>query len=294
MRLDTFKSKFASYSALSCALLFVGKFSEAQIVYTDVIEDDTLQDNENYLLDLNNDGLVDFKFSCNSFFNNGSYNNSNGFDVDGDIYNQNQMEGNLFGGFSPRVYALIQNDTISSGKNWLANSHLNLLYYKKWVDWHDGTSSGTVSIGYWKNKVNRYAGLKLIEGADTLYGWVRLDVLNYKFVIVKDYAYDTIPNEPILAGDTGGFPVSAPIAVLQREFTISPNPAMHFITLQLPACQQSHITIINTLGEEVLKQQAVISPESPVEINISSLSPGVYWVTVMDTDSVLISRFIKQ
>ncbi len=294
MRLDTFQSRIASYSALSYALLLVGKFSEAQIVYTDVMEDDTLQDNEIYLLDLNNDGLADFKFRCNSFFNNGSYNNSHGFIADGNNYNQNQMEGILFGGFSPRVYVLNQNDTISSGKSWLENSHVELLYFKEWNDWHDGSSSGTVSIGYWKNKVNRYVGLKLMEGADTLYGWARLDVLNYKFVIVKDYAYDSIPNEPIHAGDTGGFPVSAQTSVLEREFTIFPNPATNSIRLYLPECKPSRITIYNILGEEILKQQVVFSTQYPDEINISSLTPGANWVTVMDADNVLISRFIKQ
>ena len=61
----SFKKKLAAYSALSGAFIASAFSAEAQILYTDVIPDDTLNTlpdlgGEWRFLDLNNDGVVDF------------------------------------------------------------------------------------------------------------------------------------------------------------------------------------------------------------------------------------------
>lgn len=55
--------------------------------------------------------------------------------------------------------------------------------------------------------VTRYLGLKFVIKGTTHYGWARLTVSmkNYKAsATLKGYAYETIPNKPILAGATKG------------------------------------------------------------------------------------------
>src|SRR6266513_401738 len=60
---STLSKKLASYSALASAVLMVSKTADAQIIYTDVIPDDTTQVVGSYTMDLNNDGTTDFQFN---------------------------------------------------------------------------------------------------------------------------------------------------------------------------------------------------------------------------------------
>jgi hypothetical protein len=73
------------------------------------------------------------------------------------------------------------------------------------------TESGeSFSGGQWKHTTNRYLGLKFSINGETHYGWARLTV-NAKDGIVATltgYAYENVPNKPIMAGETSG-PVAA-------------------------------------------------------------------------------------
>jgi hypothetical protein len=55
--------------------------------------------------------------------------------------------------------------------------------------------------------VTRYLGLKFVIKGTTHYGWPRLTVSMKNFKpspTLKGYAYETIPDKPILAGATKG------------------------------------------------------------------------------------------
>ncbi len=71
---------------------------------------------------------------------------------------------------------------------------------------HDDYSSG--QQGKWINVTNRYLGLKFKIGRKTHYGWTRLNVhLPGNYLVdatLTGYAYETIPNKPIIAGKTRG------------------------------------------------------------------------------------------
>jgi len=67
-----------------------------------------------------------------------------------------------------------------------------------------------VEVGNWLNVRNRYLGLKLLIKGKTHYGWARLNVsvrarngVNITATLTG-YAYETIPNKPIIAGKTHG------------------------------------------------------------------------------------------
>src|SRR5262249_35063274 len=59
-------------------------------------------------------------------------------------------------------------------------------------------------VGYWQNGVqDGYAGLRINLNGDFYYGWVRLDVdAAAQWMIVKDYAINTIADSAILAGQS--------------------------------------------------------------------------------------------
>jgi hypothetical protein len=62
-------------------------------------------------------------------------------------------------------------------------------------------------FGQWGNVKNRYLGLKFKIKGKTHYGWARLSVNFAKDVIttaLTGYAYETVPNKPIIAGKTKG------------------------------------------------------------------------------------------
>jgi hypothetical protein len=68
-----------------------------------------------------------------------------------------------------------------------------------------GTEYG--SGGDWMNVNGRYLGLKFVIGGAFHYGWARFDVQSGNGRItakLTGYAYETIPNKPIIAGQQKG------------------------------------------------------------------------------------------
>lgn len=75
-----------------------------------------------------------------------------------------------------------------------------------WRSFRNGSFSTT---GQWINVNNRYLGLAFQINGKIHYGWARLNVKvtnqNPPFdAVVTGYAYETIPNRPIIAGQTQG------------------------------------------------------------------------------------------
>jgi hypothetical protein len=62
--------------------------------------------------------------------------------------------------------------------------------------------------GYWFNVTDKYLGLRFGINGTTHYGWARLKVQETNshdlVAILTGYAYETIPNKPIIAGKTKG------------------------------------------------------------------------------------------
>ena len=61
---ESLKKKIAGYSAMAVAVLARSNAADAQVIYTDINPDHEMQGwHSNYFLDLNNDGIDDFKFN---------------------------------------------------------------------------------------------------------------------------------------------------------------------------------------------------------------------------------------
>jgi len=63
--------------------------------------------------------------------------------------------------------------------------------------------------GPWANAAGRYLGLSFGSGAARHYGWARLSVHVDKQnaeirAVLTGYAYETVPNKPIITGKTKG------------------------------------------------------------------------------------------
>jgi len=113
----------------------------------------------------------------------------------------NAVEANSPQPFSLNALALNRGSIIGAGKRFIScNGCSSYGANLARVD-------GSRDLGYWPNVTNRYLGLKLIINGETHFGWARLTVQVSEPSILAElsgYAYETTPNQAILAGKTSG------------------------------------------------------------------------------------------
>lgn len=166
---------------------------DKNIVYTD-IEPDFFSEKVDafYNLDLNNDGHVDFVIK--SYFNLEYVMWAEPFET------RNGPNGiiAISGPFESYVIPFAKNQKISS-------SMPRPLFFDTyggymWID----TKTWDTDYTYveWGGKEDVYIGLNFSINRQGFYAWVRLSVVNGLDWTIKDYAYNSIPNQPILTGQT--------------------------------------------------------------------------------------------
>jgi len=69
---------------------------------------------------------------------------------------------------------------------------------------HNFASYTDSTEGFWRGRVNdKYVALKFLINGETHYGWMRLTTRGrLNGAILTGYAYETVPNKPILTGQT--------------------------------------------------------------------------------------------
>jgi hypothetical protein len=161
--------------------------AQAKIVYTPVHESAV-----GVKLDLNNDGIADFKFcfSSNSSHCSTSARRRPGyFDalVVEPLNASNAIRGKGFFAFA-----------LAAGKQ------VKGIFPKSDYTMADIDCSGTCYYeGHWLNASGRYLGLKFVIKGKIHYGWARLNVhWRTQKAILTGYAYETIPGKGIIAGQT--------------------------------------------------------------------------------------------
>jgi len=173
----------AAASAAGVSLLALAEPSEAEIVYTPAhVTID--QGSGSYDLDLNGDGINDFVLGGGFAY----------FSVRG-------LNGNVAAAYP------------SAGLSWCYASALNA---GKVIDFRaeycsspffGGFAALYRYIGQWANVSRKYLGFKFSINGQTHYGWARMSLrVNGKEMTagLTGYAYETIPNRPIRAGQTSG------------------------------------------------------------------------------------------
>ena len=265
------------------AMLFSAS-ANAQIVYTDVNPDSSVACNGNqncnltYFLDLNNDGLVDFRINLGYYYHNFNVRWVNIID----------SVGNAFAISTNGAKKLFMNDTIGPSQTW---QHDSLAYLRRWSSAVNGSY-----LGEWIYETGKYLGLALNVSGLTYYGWVRLDVTvdassGTCICIIKDYAYNSIPNQPILAGQT------IATGIIENSFASSinlfPNPATNHVTIELPnANEKFDVTIIDITGKIVYTTAA--SETQKLEVNTNDFVEGIYLVQFKTADFIETLKLIIQ
>jgi hypothetical protein len=189
-------------SAAGVGVLALVQPAEGRIVYTPTHQVISL--GHPYLLDLNNDGTTDFDIAvgaCTITTNKTTCLFAEDLFVGG-AGSYNVVE-------APKSYRTFRGLTVAlalkSGTKiprTKYTSHVGIMAGEK-------TTDGGGYIGRWFNVKNRYLGLVFFIDGKKHYGWARLNVTTHKhpFTVsatLTGYAYETIPNKPIITGKTKG------------------------------------------------------------------------------------------
>jgi hypothetical protein len=176
--------------AAGVSLLALAQPADAKIVYTSAHQ--VIKVGHDFKLDLNHDGIADFRFL-------NTYGSQGGGLVDIGVVNVNKQ--NLIWGYKHSVtngYASALSAGVHLGSN-----------QQKFAKHHYGmaaVASGGGSWGPWRAAENRYLGLRFMIKSQVHYGWARLSVSKTfpPYATLTGYAYETMPNKPITTGKTEG------------------------------------------------------------------------------------------
>ncbi len=183
-------------SAAGVAVLALAQPAEAKVVYTKAHK--WLAPNSNFPLDLNHDGIVDFKLDRYSYIH---------YRIDRreDLF-VSDARGNGVGAIQTSVsyatlaFALSAGRTVSAGLGFGGGGFM--AGQDLWP------SSFSCSFAYWAHAKNRYLGFQFSIRGAVHYGWARLSVnscnVNGLKALLTGYAYETVANKPIITGRTNG------------------------------------------------------------------------------------------
>ena len=147
-------------------------------------------------LDLNNDGIPDFRFS------NIIYSTSvHGFRF-GSLKVLPENQNNLVWGTGSSASALGSGVTVGPSRKFKSG---HAFMGKAGYSCYSACSYD--SSGQWKEATRLYLGLKFHIHGEIHYGWARLNVTAAAygmFAAVTKYAYETVPKKPIVTGQGGG------------------------------------------------------------------------------------------
>jgi len=169
--------------------------AHAQIIYTNIPDVTISKAGAKYSLDLNNDGTKDYEFQIHtlSVYARDCKGKKTSYYLTITTLNGNEV-------FAYAI-ALPRNSIIDNSCCW---NDVGNMEYSSWY-----CLGGWIQSfgGDWTNGNDKYLGLKLHVASTVYYGWARcsasIDNTGTKLTLtIKDYAYNSIPNQSILAGQT--------------------------------------------------------------------------------------------
>ena len=256
--------RLAQYGALTAAIAGVADAS-GQIIWTDINPD---EGGPGYLysLDINNDTTDDFAIRHFNSSTSGGIGNYNILAC-GPLNSNNAILGYDAGNFE-YPFALSAGEPISAGA---AGSWMNVGFQTM------NYNSCAYTFSDWcANSGDKFLGLRFDLGGNTHYGWAKISVgATAGDWLIKEYAYNTVADQPILAGQTLGIEDFSPnkfakITCVDRIVTIS----------QLQG--DAGFRVISITGQVV--KEGSINLETQ-DISLETLSSGVYIVEVSDLSS---------
>jgi hypothetical protein len=239
-----------------------------------------------YPLDINNDGVIDFKFklvapSTGLGMNyyactiNALNNNTIAFGYSDSCWDIN----NIYLGEKEMIYAFDYNDTIDNNRNWSNYLYLN------YVGWTVMKYSCFANYNY-----QTYIGVRVLMDSLYKYGWIKIDSMTFNTgpspgpstLIMGTYACENS------IADIN------PISNIDNQIIIYPNPASTIIYIVLNkqnAIQNKNTTlkIIDLLGNIIKQKQLMVEK---TDMDITDLQPGIYFAQTKTNEGILTKKII--
>jgi len=314
MKNENLEIKLASYSALAAGLIFSGQLT-AQIDYTDLNPDKIIQMNDSFAIDINKDGLPDFNFNV---FNYQASNTSNSgnyiYKINVDAASMEILDSNNEVWF--HYFYNYVNSSMNMGPAMLnyfdpiRNAYINSYYssavhYFTWKNSYDFNilnaegsyyynSNGNIDtkeikLGFFGGKQNKFIGVRINQNSNWHYGWIRVDVASdAKKIIVKDYAFCTLPNQPVRAGKT-----VLSVKSLEENDLLDifiSNKQLH-LNFKENFDRKFILQIFSNNGKEIYKE--ILNFNDQV-IDLSYYVPGAYIVRLLIEEEIYTKLIIIQ
>jgi len=189
------ESKLLSYTAAASAagvgVMALSGPVEARVVYTPV---EIKLSNSCYYLLLNNEGIPNFIISNRFYFTTGGQSSLAVKAIGNNSFVETSA---TYFGWPNAAAPLPAGAIIPASSHGAKNTGLLVAFVVRGIggNWYEGK---------WAKEKNRYLGLEFQVNGKTHYGWARLSVKSLASGVLTGYAYETIPNKPIIAGKTKG------------------------------------------------------------------------------------------
>ncbi len=274
--------KLKKYSTVSGAMLLGNINLQAQISYTDLSPDLILHDMTNvYPIDFDGDLQDDFNFfagfgSQTGLFSTGPYYGLAFID-----YQNGAMAGAININNEFIVDSSNNNDALNFNSSINALQQFNNFYtYLTPLAFKNTRVAQTVSFsstsltGVWHGQTDKYLGLRFQIGSNMHYGWIRMDVTaNCDSIIIKDYAFNSVPNQGILAGQ-----IVTSVNENAVDFSVHTYNGNLFINRNINELEQ--LQMLSLDGKLIFVKQLNTSFET---ISIADLPKGIYLVQIGNT-----------
>ncbi len=271
------------------SLIFITSKTEAQIGYTDILDTNInypnigyFGDSTNYYdIDINNDSVVDFQFVLHkrqTWKSPGApISRVSQLRAIGD----NEVLHTDDNTYPTCTKVFVENDTIDTSGNWNPFNGIGDIY----VD--------VIGVNFDCNIPfnDNYYGVRLNINESIHYGWLHLDANSSGEIVLKGYAYNTNPNESIIAGNTT-------TNIANNDFSVKrakayPNPFSSNLNIELKnVTTPVQLKIMNVMGK-VVREFLVNTPLYCA--NLSDISNGIYFLTIENNGEILvINKVIKK
>jgi hypothetical protein len=280
-----------AYSSIAAVILLQNDIA-ADVIYTD-IEDITIDVSfESYNLDMDFNGELDFwffKYSGTYIWSSGSgwteLRRLNLIVID-PLSTANQVAGNSFS----TIYSYYKYWPYAISAGYLINSNLNFHTYGFTMASRIDplpVGGGVFHAGYWwPSAEDHYLGVQFIDSDSNYhYGWIRCSVLDSaEVLIIKDFAYETAIEHPIVAGDTVSYVGINNLENLIGATVYSFGKDIYILT---ETFQNTELIISDINGKQIINDLLQNNNES---ISLSQYPAGIYFVTLLNDEK----RFDKK
>lgn len=259
---DQNKKKLAQYSALAGAVLGTG-VAQGQINYVDVVDTKVDTHNGKFDIDLDSDGSPDFVIR--QYLDTGATGMMDAILITPYDSLYGRVSGELENNFS-YPFKLAGGDSLKLDTEWAGNTATQSGYL---VTQFNGTPYPN---SYWKGPVtDGYLGLRIIKADGFHFGWVRLDIgADNRSFTVKDFAYNTVYEEGMVAGEPNLSTVERMLEELEIRYTTEG------VVLHKPASYgEVEVRLLDASGREF---SAFTWSEMDHELELSNQPNGMFLV----------------